>query len=209
MKCPKCAAEVADNAAFCPQCGASLKAAASVASAQPAAKRGRAIDEPERDLWSGAYSPKAMLGVWAVLALLSLVGLAIGFLQLSGSAQWSALLAVIVLAWLAGAMVLVYRRLSVRYRLTSQRLYHEKGVLRRTIDRIELIRMDDITCEQGPVERALGIGSIRVKSTDRSDPEFWIYGVEDVRNVASTIDQARRAEQVRRNVFIEMGAANG
>jgi membrane protein YdbS with pleckstrin-like domain len=164
------------------------------------------MDEPERELWQGSYSPKAMAGVWLLLCLVTLGGLALGAAVVGSRTQWAAMTAAIVLAWLAALGTLLYRRLGIHYRLTSQRLFHEKGVLRRTMDRIELVRMDDISCDQGLVERLLGVGSIRIKSTDPSDPDFWIRGIENARAVLMEIDRARRAEQIRRGIFIETSA---
>lgn len=179
--------------------------ASRAAQSSAASRRGRPSDEPERDLWEDTYSPRAMIGMWIVLAVLTMVALAIGGFRLRDGWQWGILLMVVALAWLVAAGTLLYRRLGVRYRLTTQRLFHEKGLLRRTIDRIELFKMEDITCEQGLIERLLGIGSIRIKSSDRSDPDFWIRGIENVREVSRQIDKARRAEQLRRNLFIEAG----
>lgn len=227
MKCPRCAAEIPSTASFCSTCGAALKAWSppeepsagdtvvderdAISQTRPispvaAVRRARTVDEPERDLWSGSYSPKAMLGTWLLLAVFTLLAAGIGSLQIHDSRAWLVLAGVIVIAWLAAFAMLILRRLGIHYRLTSQRLFHEKGVLRRTIDRIELLRMDDITCEQGLIERMLGIGSIRIKSTDPSDPDFWLRGVENAREVSRLIDDARRAEQVRRGVFIATGS---
>ncbi len=99
--------------------------------------------------------------------------------------------------------MLVYRRLAIRYRLTNQRLFHEHGILRRVTDRIEVIDMHDITFEQGIVERLLGIGTIRIKSNDKTDPDFWLRGIEHVGDVAHELDRVRRAEQIRRGLYLE------
>lgn len=173
-------------------------------SADGAAKRrGRTtIDEPERDLWQGSYSARAMLGVWVILGVLTLAAIVVGALQVSVAWQWGILLGVVGLGWIVGALVWIYRRLGIHYRLTTQRLFIERGLLKRTIDRIELIRINDITCEQGIFERMLGIGSIHIRSTDQTEPDFWMLGVEKARDVTSELDQARRAEQVRRGALI-------
>jgi uncharacterized membrane protein YdbT with pleckstrin-like domain len=91
----------------------------------------------------------------------------------------------------------------VKYRLTNQRLFHEKGILRRVTERIELIDIDDVTMEQGLMERLFGVGTVHVTSSDRSSPELLMPGIDDVKAVADTIDHARRAERHRRGVFIE------
>jgi hypothetical protein len=60
-----------------------------------------------------------------------------------------------------------------------------------------------VTVQQGPVERMLGVGSVRIVSSDQSTPEFHLIGIEDVRTVAGLIDDARRKERRKRGVHIE------
>ncbi len=222
MRCPRCATEAPDDAAFCPQCGVALRKSSrgpDFGAANPgggpslseppiaAQRRSRMQDEPERDVWEGTYSPKAMLGVWIVLGLITAGALLLGVVQIRDAFQWAILSGLVALGWLVGAGMFLHRRLGVQYRLTTQRLFHEKGVLRRTIDRIEVIKMDDVSCEQGLLERLTGVGSIHIRSTDPSAPLFNIQGVENARSVANEIDQARRSEQVRRGIFIETSGA--
>ena len=68
-------------------------------------------------------------------------------------------------------MQLAYRKLTCKYRLTSQRFIHESGLLKRVTDRIEVIDIDDVSFEQRIVERIVGVGTVKVKSSDRSHPE--------------------------------------
>jgi hypothetical protein len=49
----------------------------------------------------------------------------------------------------------------------------------------------------------LGIGTVRLLSSDQSTPQFSIVGIEDVRNVAMMIDDARRQERRKRGLHIE------
>ena len=109
----------------------------------------------------------------------------------------------IVLVWIGLVLRLLYLQLSLHYYLTSQRFIHERGLLWRDVDRIETIDIDDVAVKQGPVERMLGIGSILLRSSDASTPEYNIQGIEDVRRVATLIDEARRKERRRRGMYIE------
>jgi len=96
-----------------------------------------------------------------------------------------------------------YRPMSINDRGSNQRLFNESGILRRRTDRIELIYIDDVATDQGILERVMGVGSIRITSTDRTHPVLVLQGIEGVREVAAQIDNGRRAERLRRGLHIE------
>jgi uncharacterized membrane protein YdbT with pleckstrin-like domain len=98
---------------------------------------------------------------------------------------------------------LAYRKLTVKYQLTTQRFIHEKGLLKRVTDRIEVIDIDDVSVEQRLIERMVGVGTIKLISSDRSHPVLMLRGIEKVREVAATIDDLRRKERRRRGLHIE------
>jgi uncharacterized membrane protein YdbT with pleckstrin-like domain len=105
--------------------------------------------------------------------------------------------------WGALALVLLYRRLTVRYRLTTFRFFHDTGLLSRTGNRVEVIDIDDVTVHQGLIERMFGVGTILVRSSDTTDPELSLPGIDDAKRVADLIDGTRRAERQRRGMFME------
>lgn len=220
MKCPACSVEAPVEAVFCPRCGARLEGDAASRSAAPVdvgdprdtdqvrfgqslAARRAPGDDAEAEIWEGTVSPWSMLGSWMGAGFLSLTAIGLAAAFAPDGQTWSFVLLGILLLWLLVIGMLVYRRLSIHYRLTSQRLFHEHGLLSRSIDRIEVIKMDDITFHQGLLERMLGVGTIHIKSSDRTDPDFWMRGIDQVRDVASKIEAARRREQVRRSVRID------
>ncbi|MBI3838120.1 MAG: hypothetical protein HY288_09325 [Planctomycetia bacterium] len=47
------------------------------------------------------------------------------------------------------------------------------------------------------------MGRIEIRSSDQSNPNFWVEGVENVEEVAKMMDRARRAERIRRGVSVE------
>jgi hypothetical protein len=226
MKCSKCGAAMSDSAAFCSQCGARVDskrratdldavnedvAADAGARGDPAAAarvrsrvRGSgAKDAPEEELWTGTFSPKAMIGPAIGCGLLSVAGL-IGVIVTGGAAPVLLGFGVALLViWGMLGLTLLYRRLTVHYRLTSVSFFHDTGLLSRTGNRIEVIDIDDVTVHQGIVSRMLGIGTIRIVSSDQTDPKLDLPGIDDVREVADLIDRTRRAERRRRGLHIE------
>ena len=212
MKCPKCEAEILEDALFCQHCGQSLRND-DAAPTTPAdkfkdsalANNDRDYD-PEEELWQGGYSGKAMYGSWLVATVVSIVIIvAAVILSMTGAGLPAAFVAgmIVVLLWIVIFGIFLYRKWSVHYELTSQRFIHREGILNRTTDRIEVIDMDDVTYSQGIIQRMLGVGTIRITSTDRSHPELTLIGINEVQRIAGLIDDVRRTERRRRGLHIE------
>ena len=168
-----------------------------------AATARNAEDEPEEELWQGGYSSKAMIGAWILSGTISIVLLIVWALYVRTRWLWIAMLVAIVLLWIYQLGKLCYRRMNVRYRLTTQRFVHETGVLRRVTDRIEVIDMDDIAFEQTVIQRLVGVGTIRITSSDKTHPKLVLLGIENVKDVADKIDDIRCSERRRRGLHIE------
>jgi membrane protein YdbS with pleckstrin-like domain len=156
---------------------------------------------PEETLWSGSYSPKAMADWAAVAAVLTIVGAIVAVL--TGPIGWAVFAIGAVIVWAAVGLVALYRRMTVRYQLTTFRLFHETGLLSRTRDRIEVIDIDDVTLKQGLIERMFDVGTIYVQSSDMTHGNLLMAGIEDARTVTDLIDNTRRAERQRRGLFME------
>ncbi len=157
--------------------------------------------DSEEDLWTGGYSFKAMIGTWIGIAIAS-VGLLV-LPMFTELVSFPIALIVIVMLWLVGSLRYAWRRLGVHYRLTTQRFVHQRGVLTRQSDRIEVIDIDDVRFTQGPIQRALGVGTIVLTSSDRTDPTLSMIGIADVDAVAGLIDDTRRRERRRHSLQIE------
>jgi membrane protein YdbS with pleckstrin-like domain len=99
--------------------------------------------------------------------------------------------------------IFLYRRLSIQYQVTTQRLIHQRGILVRVTDRIELIDVDDISFSQGLVQRMLGVGNITISGSDKTDPVLVMLGIDQVAKVAGLIDDARRSERRKHSLHIE------
>jgi len=78
--------------------------------------------------------------------------------------HWLLTLVTLGLYWL----VVFITRYYTRYRLTSQRIIMESGLLGKRIDEIELFRVKDTRLHQSLVQRIVGLGDIEIISTDVS-----------------------------------------
>jgi membrane protein YdbS with pleckstrin-like domain len=208
MKCKQCGSEVPEGAAFCSACGAALIAAAMapappkqrlapkpIASADP--------EDPEEVLWEGRFSKLAMIGWWVSAGLFTAAAIVLGLLVGFDGTQWTWAAIVIAAVWLGLILWLLYQQFSIRYSVTSQRLIHERGILWRQTDRIEAIDIDDVSITQGPIARMVGVGNVKIVSSDQSTPLFYLQGIDDARAVATMIDEVRRKERRKRGVHIE------
>jgi membrane protein YdbS with pleckstrin-like domain len=206
MLCPSCSTTVPSDSVFCPKCGHRLADPAPAGAKQTPAEKLRGDrgdnNEPERQLWHGSYSPKAMYGQWLLAIVVTLVAIVLCVI-LPNPITWMAAGVIVPVLWLCIGAFYLYERLSVDYMLTTQRFVHQTGFLRRVINRVEVIDIDDVTVEQGFIERMFGVGTIKLLSSDTSDPKLLLRGIDDVKRVATMIDDCRRDERRKRGMYIE------
>ncbi len=177
----------------------------------PAAKPRRLLgegraghDEPEVALWTGRFSPRGMSGSWLLAALASpFLAIAAFFVIVPASAAALVAAGMLLALWGGLGLVLGWQQLDARYELSSRQLIHRRGILRRVTERIEVIDIDDVTVDQRLIDRIFGAGTIKIISSDRSHPRLRLSGIHPVHEVARLIDEARRAERVRRGLHIE------
>ncbi len=156
---------------------------------------------PETEVWAGRTSWKHYAGrlcAWIVgnllfAVLVGWIASAKTWLALSG-AIWTVLVVVLV----SGAIFILPVFIGIigrRYRLTSQRLFIERGILNQTIDQTELIRIDDVRVQKTLLDRVFGLGTVSLLSTDLSDRQVVIEGVCDADRVAEAVRANTRAQR--------------
>ncbi len=207
MNCPACQTEMPNDALFCAKCGQRLKDSTPMPAGTPMDRlkqRGNTPDEPETNLWKGGFSPKAMLGYWLLALVITLGGFVAGlFFGPAAPAVWLLVALLSIALWGGLVLYYLYLRYGMSYELTSQRLVHKVGIFSQTTNRIEVIDVDDVSFHQSFIERLLGVGTIRILSSDTSDPMLTIRGIDDVKRIANMIDNVRRDERRRRGMYIE------
>ena len=143
-----------------------------------------------------------MYGTWMVAVFITAAAAVISLL-VPQPLTWMVAAAVVSAFWLWSVSYYALTRLSVDYSLTSQRLVHKTGILRQVTNRIEVIDIDDVQFVQGLMERMFGVGTIKLLSSDTSDPSLVLRGIDNVQQVASMIDNARRDERRKRGLYME------
>ena len=186
MQCKSCGARVPDDSAFCNRCGASLSTGAGPVAA-PAVPLPPAGPQPEQPVWSGRYSLKAMGGWILLLALLGIIFLYIYIFKLRLGEYYNtkyptvfgwlfSIVFVVLALWLL--LVGFSRKVGARYRLSTQRLFVERGVIGRDVDELELMRVDDVSVNQNIVQRIFNVGDVKVMApTDVDNPTLVLEGI--------------------------------
>lgn len=172
--CPHCDAPLSSPApALCPACGASLgEPPRRVKSSPPPAAA--ALPAPEESvLFEG--SPAAVGTVLEVLLVVVTLGLA--------------------LLWL------VPRARATKYKVTTQRVVVETGLLDKAIEQVDLFRAVDFAVELPLVQRLVGTGTLRIEAQDRTAKEIRLDRIRtDVRGLYERVRRAAEAERTRRGV---------
>jgi membrane protein YdbS with pleckstrin-like domain len=206
MDCSSCGADVASESVYCPKCGERLNFEEGAPDKPGPIEKFRESTQRDDDLgseehlWHGGYSGKAMIGPWCGAAVSTLL-LVVGSVMFAPAAV--VLLPLAGLLWVYLLGLLAYRKMAVRYELTTQRFIHKFGILKQVTDRIEVIDIDDVTFEQGIVQRLMGVGTVKLSSSDRTHPELTLKGIDEVERIADQIDDVRRKERRARGLHIE------
>ncbi len=90
--------------------------------------------------------------------------------------------------------------IGIRYELTSQRIRVIRGLLGRSIEEIELVRVRDTTVHQHVGERALNVGDVTIVSNDPSNPEYTLNNITNPADVRELIRRATMTEKQRRGL---------
>ena len=201
MYCNSCGRELAPDSRFCNRCGVPQSAgqAPAAPAAVPALAPAPAASLPEQEVWRGRPSGKAMAGSWLAWIVWTTFLATLRIFVLQSWEKWInyalagavALPALWILVRTAGA------KLSVRYRLTTHRLFVERGVIARTITEIELFRVDDVSVSQGILDRIFGIGTVSLAASDVDTPKLDLVAVERPVEVKERIRECVRAARAR------------
>ena len=178
--CPKCQTALPPGSAFCHKCGQAVTPAAALA--LPA---GPPPAEAEQELWRGRFSAKAQAHLW-LLWTLEVAGLFyLWFAQIPKEKHGDlflrymfAALGLLPAAWIAWQLLVA--KVATRYRLTSHRLFKESGILARSLNEIELLRVDDVSVRQNILQRIFNVGVVTVIApTDATEPRLELLGIEN------------------------------
>lgn len=89
---------------------------------------------------------------------------------------------------------------SIRFRITSQRVRIERGLLDKDQDNVELFRIDHFDLHKPLGMRMLGYCELHLRSSDPSTVNVLLYGIPDLEALADRMREASLTERRRRGV---------
>jgi len=79
---------------------------------------------------------------------------------------------------------------ATRYEVTTDRIEWSRGLLDRKVDNLDMFRIVDLKLRRSLLDCIVGVGSVTVMTTDKTDPEFTF---EKIRNPRSLYDAIKKA----------------
>jgi membrane protein YdbS with pleckstrin-like domain len=213
VSCPECGKQVSTGAMSCPHCGMVLTSGAPPPPANAAGvvfAPGAAPAAPEQTLWEGRPSLALVFGKILGFILRAIVLVAVGYLIIefglpaleTMSADIRAMIepkatmiswvivVVLFIAMLPSATALLNTIAQIKnthYKVTTQRILVERGVLSKSLQEIDMRSVDDTEFRQSLLERIFGIGEVSIVSTDKITPKVILNGIRDPRTTRELI----------------------
>ena len=161
--------------------------------------------ETERDLFVGhpalIYTVGQLVPFLVVIAITAAIGYAMkaGYIERSDS-YIAYLCLFFVVACALICLVFYTKSRQVHYRITTQRIKLERGLLSKVQESLELFRIDHFELRKPIGSRILGQSSLHLYSSDAELENFSIYGVPHLEALADELRDCQLRERARRSL---------
>jgi membrane protein YdbS with pleckstrin-like domain len=94
----------------------------------------------------------------------------------------------------------IIRLKSIRYKITQDRIEWSRGILQRRVDNIDMFRIVDMKMERTLPDILVGIGSITLITSDKTDPNFKFEKLRGSKQIYDIIKKSSLDSDKKRNV---------
>jgi membrane protein YdbS with pleckstrin-like domain len=189
--------------------GASSAGADPLSAAAKETKPGDLHRDPamEKDVWQGRPSWRAYCGTWLLWFVAAITALILVYRSTEATGSGQTLRTITWLVAFALGVALFVRQFLVIYgqhfRLTTQRLFMNRGILSRVTDQLELVRVEDVRLRQGIVDRLVNTGRVEIISSDQTDQDLTLESIAEPAQVAEHIRRNVRGARGKGSLFVE------
>lgn len=123
--------------------------------------------------------------------------------KIMGWSWWPGAWLTLVFCLIGSALIFLPALLAktIRFRISNYRIDYERGLISRTIDTLELWHVEDVHFYQSLFDRMLGVGSITIYSSDKTNPRLDLHGLPRPRELFNTLKQRVIAVKRQRGVL--------
>lgn len=101
-----------------------------------------------------------------------------------------------IVGWALGAVIvfgILYKAFylkMIHYEVSADRIEWSRGVLDRRVDNLDMFRVVDLKLRRNLIDCIVGIGTVALITTDKSDPEFVFKKVRNCRELYDVIKKS-------------------